>query len=50
MMIRLYIIEWKSKQAGVDGQSGYYTDQEINQLIDTLRRKHPGRKYSVKLG
>jgi len=42
-----YILEWKSKQAGLEGKSGLYHIKEIEQQIFTLKEKYPDLEHWI---
>lgn len=46
-MAHLYILEWKSKQAGEDGKSGNYNSAELDQKVFTLKQQYPDLEYWI---
>ncbi len=44
----LYTLEWKSKQAGMDGKSGNYNSRDLDQKVFTLKSEYPDIEYWIK--
>ncbi len=45
----LYTLEWKSKEAAIDGKSGLHDFDTVNQKVATLKNEYPDLEHLIEL-